>query len=278
VHRAVGATVPTRLPVLPQGGRGHTAGDTDAPPELCSPPDEFSEKGAQAGTSERGARAGTNLLVNSAKVSLPNVGRQYNNMETEAPTLGGTHSRTPDHTFPLHTEQRLQPKERVRFLHIPRHSLKDFKRFARDAAVEAQCQLAVDNPYVQALVNHRAEMQSFAIAPTTMVPSVEQMLGTQRDNLSMLSHTKTIGDDVMQLARTMTDTGVGPIDESCEVLPCCSGVDSLRVGWGGSRIEPVSREHLYKDPPVVLCSIPCIPADSSGRTRPVRSTTKEQVI
>jgi len=269
VHRAVGATVPTRLPVLPQGGRGHTAGDTDAPPELCSPPDEFSERGAQTGT---------DLLVNSAKVSLPNVGRQYNNMETEAPTLGGTHSRTPDHTFPLHTEQRLQPKERVRFLHIPRTALKDFQRFARDAAVEAQCQLAVDNPYVQALVNHRAEMQSFAISPTTMVPSVEQMLGTQRDNLSMLSHTKTIGDDVMQLARTMTDTGVGPMDESCKVLPCCSGGDSMRVGLGEKGIEPVSREHLYKDPPVVLCSTPCIPADSSGRIRPVRSTTKEQVM
>eukprot|EP00811_Abedinium_folium_P009077 NODE_18390_length_895_cov_5.196615.p1 GENE.NODE_18390_length_895_cov_5.196615~~NODE_18390_length_895_cov_5.196615.p1 ORF type:complete len:235 (+),score=60.43 NODE_18390_length_895_cov_5.196615:100-705(+) len=166
-------------------GRGaQSAGDTDDPAELYSARD-ISE----------GLDQSSNPLVQSARISRMNSSRPQANAEQPPRSAGiGVPCPSPNlsHGTAINCnrgDQRLQSKDRVRYLHIPRHSLKDFQRFARDAAVEAQCELAVENPYVQALVNYRAEMQAFAIAPAAAVPSVEQMLGTHRDNLSLLTHT-----------------------------------------------------------------------------------------
>merc|ERR1712137_602392 len=75
----------------------------------------------------------------------------------------------------VHNEQRLTPKNSVRYLHIPRHSLEEFQSLIREGALDTHGEFAVDNPYVQALVNYRREMQSFAVVPAAAT-SLEQKL------------------------------------------------------------------------------------------------------
>lgn len=82
--------------------------------------------------------------------------------------------------------------ERVRYIHIPKHAVKDFRDFARDVAAQACRDVATNNPYVQALNKHRAELQSPLAAYsdpdfTPEQPTLEQLLSTQREALSTIS-------------------------------------------------------------------------------------------
>lgn len=157
-------------------GREHSAGDMDSAPEFDLTLD----------TSERLDQS-THPLVKDTKGIQPNLGRSTS-IDQPSQTLSGSGDEMPNRSVSAGSSvQRSPSKQRVRYLHIPRHSLKDFQRFAREAAVDAECELLLDNPYVQALVNYRAEMQAFAISPTSSVPSVEQILSTQRENLALLS-------------------------------------------------------------------------------------------
>jgi len=107
--------------------------------------------------------------------------------------------RSPERTAPELTPPELSPPEcvpdrpsarppneagSVRYIQIPKHSLQDFRAFARGIAAEACEEVAVRNPYVQALCKHRADLQ----APSLDVPSsdqtVAQQLGTQSEALS----------------------------------------------------------------------------------------------
>lgn len=85
-------------------------------------------------------------------------------------------------------------QDSVRYLHIPRKSLKDFRDFAKDVAAQACRELAHVNPYVEALNRHRADLE------TPLVPldwgdspgaenhlTLEQRLSTKREALSTLS-------------------------------------------------------------------------------------------
>jgi len=74
------------------------------------------------------------------------------------------------------------------YIHIPRHSLQDFQSFARSVAAEARRETATDNPYVQALRKHRAELQTYSVIPNPMEePSLAQQMGTEREALSLIT-------------------------------------------------------------------------------------------
>jgi len=77
----------------------------------------------------------------------------------------------------------------VRYIHIPRHSVVDFRQFARDAKAEACRDLATNNPYAKALSSHREQLQA-ALESAPVNSTLEQRLGTYRDSLSELSPVK----------------------------------------------------------------------------------------
>lgn len=223
----------------------HSPGDVDSPPELCTPPDVFSERIDHS----------TKPLVKSTKGSLPDAGGHVATLEQVAhklvslqkpgPNNNGSSSRASSKPCRLPSK-----REHVRYLHIPRHSLKDFKSFARDAHVEAQCELAADNPYVRALVNYRAEMQALALTPGSGLPSVAQRLSTERENLSVLSP--------LQLKRTVPP----PVDTSCSsVCTWCRGrKDGLIDAHEGGE-ESCATERLVMRPALV-CAVPWEAAQS----------------
>merc|ERR1712137_1241234 len=231
----------TRTRVLAKQGQhseSSSHGDLDVPPEqqLDSTTDEALSERLDESTAPMVKNTRGPTVNNRPKMEIDYWGKR-----PASSTGGGIGARHPC-------------KDHVRYLHIPRHSLKDFQRFARDAAVEAQRELAADNPYVQALVNYRAEMQAFAVAPVA-VPSVEQMLSTQRENLSVLSPVKatsrSLGDDVMQSTRALVEGEFVSVDNNCMVW-CDDGSD-----WRHRSNDdvPATKESL-EDPSVVVCSAP----------------------
>lgn len=209
----------------------HSPGDVDSPPELCTPPDVFSERIDHS----------TRPLVKSTKGTLPDAGGHVATLEQVAHKLvslqkpgsnNGSSSGASSKACRLPSK-----REHVRYLHIPRHSLKDFKSFARDAQVDAQCELAADNPYVRALINYRAEMQALALTPGSGLPSVAQRLSTERENLSVLAP--------MQLKRTVAP----PVDTSCSSV-CTWCPDGLIDAHEGGE-ESCTTERLVMRPALV---------------------------
>jgi len=84
-------------------------------------------------------------------------------------------------------EQEKASGGRVRYIHIPKHALNDFRSFARDVAREATREVATDNPYVQALCKHREEFQAQLVVPEQLTHQTkEQLLATQREALGVL--------------------------------------------------------------------------------------------
>lgn len=82
--------------------------------------------------------------------------------------------------------------DRVRYIHIPQHAVKDFRDFARGVAAQACRDVATNNPYVQALNRHRQELESPLTAHQeegTQLerPTLEQLLSTKREALSTIS-------------------------------------------------------------------------------------------
>lgn len=76
----------------------------------------------------------------------------------------------------------------VAYIDIPRHSLKDFKTFAKDVTAQVRREVAADNPYVKALCRHRAELQTCGIIPDPAEePSLAQQMGTEREALSLMT-------------------------------------------------------------------------------------------
>jgi len=116
----------------------------------------------------------------------------------------------------VHNEQRLTPKNSVRYLHIPRHSLEEFQSLIREGALDTHGEFAVDNPYVQALVNYRREMQSFAVVPAAAT-SLEQKLSTQQENLSTLTP--------VRMTQGISQSAISPTDGFCRCLPRCRSFD-----------------------------------------------------
>jgi len=79
----------------------------------------------------------------------------------------------------------------VRYIHIPLHAVQDFRDFAKGVAAQACRDVATNNPYVQALNKHRAELQSpLGLAEDPFdpgdQPSLAQLLSTQRDSCSLI--------------------------------------------------------------------------------------------
>jgi len=103
--------------------------------------------------------------------------------------------------------------------------------------VDAQCELAADNPYVRALINYRAEMQALALTPGSGLPSVAQRLSTERENLSVLAP--------MQLKRTVAP----PVDTSCSSV-CTWCRDGLIDAHEGGE-ESCTTERLVMRPALV---------------------------
>jgi len=84
-------------------------------------------------------------------------------------------------------EQEKASGGRVRYIHIPKHALNDFRSFARDVAREATREVATQNPYVQALCRHREELQAPLVVPAQLTHQTkEQLLATQREALGVL--------------------------------------------------------------------------------------------
>lgn len=139
-----------------------------------------------------------------------------------SPSSGSTTTWQPPERAP-------EPKDQgtgVSYIHIPRHSLKDFQSFARNVAAEARRETATDNPYVQALRKHRAELQTYSVIPSPMEePSLEQQMGTEREALSLIT-------PVMR-----------PVDLS--MMPASWDHDvtargaSARMGWSGNEDQAV---------------------------------------
>jgi len=85
------------------------------------------------------------------------------------------------------SEQEKASDTRVRYIHIPKHALSDFRSFARDVAREATREVATHNPYVQALCRHREELQAQLVVPAQLTHQTkEQLLATQREALGVL--------------------------------------------------------------------------------------------
>merc|ERR1719265_2665786 len=83
------------------------------------------------------------------------------------------------------------PDRDMRYLQIPNHALRGFRRFARDLAVKLRKDCATENPYVQALREHRAELQATVFDPTgeaipDSLPSLLAMRSCEGGGLAML--------------------------------------------------------------------------------------------
>jgi hypothetical protein len=84
-------------------------------------------------------------------------------------------------------EQEKAVGSRVRYIHIQKHALNEFRSFARDVAREATREVATHNPYVQALCRHREELQAQLVVPKQPTHQTkEQLLATQREALGVL--------------------------------------------------------------------------------------------
>lgn len=80
----------------------------------------------------------------------------------------------------------------VMYIHIPPHALRGFQSFARGVANECRRDNAADNPYVRALCNHRAELQSHSVVPRpTEAPSRCEREASEREALSLMMPTGT---------------------------------------------------------------------------------------
>lgn len=71
----------------------------------------------------------------------------------------------------------------VRYLHIPKHAMKDFRTFAQNAANEA---IAENNPYILALNSHRAKLHPSLVDTPRTVPTRMQQLATDPGSLARL--------------------------------------------------------------------------------------------
>lgn len=84
----------------------------------------------------------------------------------------------------------------MKYIHIPKHAMKDFRDFAKGVAAQACQEVATCNPYVQALNRHRKELQSSLgvwdgdEGEVGEQPTLEQQLSTHREALSTLSTVK----------------------------------------------------------------------------------------
>lgn len=127
--------------------------------------------GTEVPSAEKGGRAGKKQSFRVARLGVP------------SPRRAGL-ARQPPECAPEPRDQ----GSAVSYIHIPRHSLQDFQSFARSVAAEARRETATDNPYVQALRKHRAELQTYSVIPSPMEePSLEQQMSTEREALSLIT-------------------------------------------------------------------------------------------
>uniref|UniRef100_A0A7S1AIN9 Uncharacterized protein n=1 Tax=Noctiluca scintillans TaxID=2966 RepID=A0A7S1AIN9_NOCSC len=109
----------------------------------------------------------------------------------------------------------------VRYLHIPPDSQQDFKALARNVTKDVRAEIALENPYVQALRQYRAE-----IAATTSVPpmsaraSLEQQLSTEREALSFLS-LADFRDEEAPGPDPFAEAHCNEANGSCSLWRCC---------------------------------------------------------
>mmetsp|Transcript_120290 Transcript_120290/g.256755 ORF Transcript_120290/g.256755 Transcript_120290/m.256755 type:complete len:475 (-) Transcript_120290:90-1514(-) len=84
----------------------------------------------------------------------------------------------------------------IQYLHIPRHSLQDFRIFAKGVTLDAVREVATRNPYVVALCKHREELQSSEVVGWGSTWNWGLSDGSAKDKKSMDScmqeHTLTV--------------------------------------------------------------------------------------
>lgn len=109
----------------------------------------------------------------------------------------------------------------VRYLHIPPDSQQDLKALARNVTKDVRAEIALENPYVQALRQYRAEIAATtSVPPTSARASLEQQLSTEREALSFLS-LADFRDDEARGLDPFAETHCNEANGSCSLWRCC---------------------------------------------------------
>jgi hypothetical protein len=141
-------------------------------------------------------------------------------------------------------EESLQPllKDQggVQYLHIPPDSQQDFRALARDVKKDVRAEIALENPYVQALRQYRAEIAATtSVPPSSLQASLEQQLSTEREALAWLSlvdfgHEEAVGDPFADPPSFNEDQG------SCSLWRCCLTDDRMEPQKPVVKVRPQS--------------------------------------
>jgi len=120
-----------------------------------------------------------------------------------------------------------EDQKSVRYLHIPKHAMKDFRTFAQNVANEA---VTVSNPYVRALCNHRAQLQTSLLEDSPEDQTLQQRMATNPESLTMLS---TVGEDTAQFLMESPVAARVPQSNSIFQMPLASCYSCGSVLGGG---------------------------------------------
>lgn len=182
----------------------------------------------------------------------------------------------------------------VHYIHIPQHAVKDFRAFAKEVAAEACRDVATNNPYVQALNRHRAELQ-YPIIPVEEgdapkeQPTLEQLLSTQREALSTISTVprspswNEVGNEVFfgqcgqQEVVRMKSCGLFGTGAPLASLQCCTSRGDLDEAPAGDlSVSVVDGAILQQEP--VMPTATLVPGVPPRTCSPVGTSTALDVF
>lgn len=167
-------------------------GSPSAPASAANASGSAATAAAAAAQSAADAAAAAAATAAAASASRSSAGRASNGKGGGPSSQGARASHFGVSRLSLPAVPTGGEQDRVRYIHIPKHAMKDFRDFAKGVAAQACREVATSNPYVQALNKHRAELQSPLVVsddPQDLgnEPTLEQQLSTKREALSMLS-------------------------------------------------------------------------------------------